>query len=78
MIQMFLQQCLSHIKFLFTFNTSVFKYIFQKMEIEHESIDNANRILDFFLNWSIVYCLMAVAVVIFFYVWTSQLSIKEA
>jgi len=48
------------------------------MEIEHESIDNANRILDFFLNWSIVYCLMAVAVVIFFYVWTSQLLIKEA
>ena len=75
MIQMFLKQCLSHIKFFFTFNTSVLKYIFQNKEVEHRSIDNENRILDCFLNWSIVYCLMAVAVVIFFYDWTSQLSI---
>ena len=75
MIQMFLQQCLSHMKFFFTFNTSVLKYIFQNKEVEHRSIDNENRILDCFLNWSIVYCLMAVAVVIFFYDWTSQLSI---
>lgn len=62
-------------KVFFTFNTSVLKYIFQNKEVEHRSIDNENRILDCFLNWSIVYCLMAVAVVIFFYDWTSQLSI---